>query len=63
MQTIRLCSSGVFSTTMNSAGCSGSMLSSEAAALPSESSNALKLGFTQARATSLAPLAGERASM
>ena len=63
MQTMRLWTSGVFSTVTNSTGPEASMPSSRAASLVSERRRALKPGSTQARATSLAPLAGERDSM
>jgi hypothetical protein len=52
----------VFSRTTNSLIAVASMPSSSQAALGSAMKRALKTGSTHARAMSLAPLAGERAS-
>ena len=63
MHTMTLCTLGVFSTVRNSASVPMSMPSSASAAPVSASRRFLKAGSTQARATTLAPSAGERLSM
>jgi hypothetical protein len=58
-----LCTCGVFSTVRKSASVPMSMPSSASAARVSFSRRFLKAGSTQARATTLAPSAGERLSI
>ena len=63
MQTITLCTSGVFSTVLNSGAAPMSMPICRRAARVSFSSSFLKAGSAQARATTVAPSAGERLSI